>query len=227
MTVEWEILRAHYERCFEQHGTTPSGVDWPDALDLEARFATQLDVLQSVPTSVGRPSLLDLGCGPGLLLDYMAASGRQVMLDYRGVDISESMISAAKARWPGHAFEVRDIVANPLPDASVDVAILNGVLTERRGIARERMVDMARELATAAFKAVRHGIAFNAMSRHVDWEREDLFHWGFDEVAAFLKRDVTRHVRFRADYGLYEFTAFAWHHPLRPEPCARADWWRR
>ena len=71
----------------------------------------------------------------------------------------------------------------PLPPESVDVVVMNGVLTERQGIPRPRMVELAEALVAAAFRAARHGIAFNAMSRHVDWEREDLFHWGFDEVA--------------------------------------------
>jgi hypothetical protein len=137
------------------------------------------------------------------------------------------MVAAAQARWPGVAFEARDIIADPLQSGSVDVVVMNGVLTERRGIPRERMVEMAEAIVTAAFRAARHGVVFNAMSKHVDWEREDLFHWGFDEVAAFLTRDVSRHIAIRADYGLYEFSAFAWRRPRRPEPCADERWWER
>jgi len=120
---------------------------------------------------------------------------------------------------------VRDITVDPLPPESVDVVVMNGVLTERQGIPRERMVTMAQSLLASAFQAARCGIVFNVMSRHVDWEREDLFHWGFDEVAAFLKQNLTRHFSFRADYGLFEFTTFAWRHPRRLEFSAGPDWW--
>ena len=185
----------------------------------------QLGVLDAVPRQAGLPSLLDLGCGPGLLLNYLTATGRVDAVEYRGIDISPAMIELGRRRWPGKAFQVRDILADPLPPESVDVVLMNGVLTERQGIPRERMVIMAESLLTAAFQAARYGIAFNAMSRHVDWEREDLFHWGFDEVAAFLKRNLTRHFSFRADYGLFEFTAFAWRRPRRLEFSAGADWW--
>ena len=82
-------------------------------------------------------------------------------------------------------------------------------------------------LVSAAYRAARYGVAFNAMSRHVDWERDDLFHWGFDEVAAFLKRELTPNVAFRADYGLYEFTAFAWRYPKRAPQSAGAEWWKQ
>ncbi len=224
---DWLPLRAHYERCLERAGATPEGVDWPNARDLEARFAVQLGVLSAVPSGTEPPLLLDLGCGPGLLLDYLGAAGRGDAVRYRGIDISPAMAAAARARWPDHSFEARDIVADPLPPESVDVVVMNGVLTERRGIPRDRMAAMAEGIVAAAFRSARYGIAFNAMSRHVDWEREDLFHWGFDEVAAFLKRDVTRHVAFRADYALYEFTAFAWRKHQRPAPFAQEDWWRR
>ena len=30
------------------------------------------------------------------------------------------------------------------------------------------------------------GIAFNVMTKHVDWERDDLFHLPFDQLAEWL-----------------------------------------
>ena len=227
MTSDWLPLQQHYERCLDAAGVTPQGVDWPNGQDLEARFAIQLAVLQAVPPSPTLPVLLDLGCGPGLLLDYLTATGRAEQVAYQGIDISAAMIQAARRRWPNKSFEARDVLADKLPPGSVDVVVMNGVLTERQGIPHDRMTAMAQAIVTAAFRAARHGIAFNAMSVHVDWQRDDLFHWGFDEVATFLCRDLTRHVVFRADYGLFEFTAFAFHAPRKPMPCPTPDWWRR
>jgi SAM-dependent methyltransferase len=225
VSLDWLPLQVHYERCLAEAGATPSGVDWPNARDLEERFAVQLGVLDAVPRGAALPILLDLGCGPGLLLNYLAATGRAEAVEYRGIDISRAMIDLGRSRWPGKEFQVRDITVDPLPPESVDVVVMNGVLTERQGIPRERMVIMAESLLTAAFQAARVGIVFNVMSRHVDWEREDLFHWGFDEVAAFLKRNMTRHFSFRADYGLFEFTTFAWRHPRRQEISVGSEWW--
>jgi SAM-dependent methyltransferase len=227
MSSDWLPLQRHYERCLAKSGATPLGVDWPNGRDLEERFAVQLDVLAAMPAGSKLPRLLDLGCGPGLLLNYLAATERANAVDYLGIDISPAMIALARERWPKEAFQARDILTDPLPAQSVDVVIMNGVLTERQGIPRERMVAMAEALVSAAYRAARYGVAFNAMSRHVDWERDDLFHWGFDEVAAFLKRDLTPNVAFRADYGLYEFTAFAWRNPKRAPQSAGAEWWKQ
>jgi len=67
----WNVLVRHYEECMAQHGATPRGVDWPNGDDLAARFGVMLEVLAETGE---RPRLLDLGCGPGLLLDYLAAT---------------------------------------------------------------------------------------------------------------------------------------------------------
>jgi len=226
MSSDWLPLQHHYERCLARAGATPAGVDWPNGRDLEERFNVQLQVLGAVPAGAALPMLLDLGCGPGLLLDYLDATGRANAVNYQGIDISPAMIDLGSRRWPGKSFQARDIVADPLLPDSVDVVIMNGVLTERQSIPRERMVMMAEALLRVAFGAARYGIAFNVMSHHVDWERDELFHWSFDEVAAFLKRDLTRHFAFRADYGLYEYTAFAWRHPQRLLHSAGGEWWK-
>ena len=88
------------------------------------------------------------------------------------------------------------------------------------------MTELAQSLIAAAFRAARIGIAFNVMSAHVDRERADLFHWPFDALAAFLKRDVSRHYSFRADYGLYEYTCFVRRAPRRGAIPEADGWWK-
>lgn len=198
-------LVEHYEACFLEHGRTPQGVDWPNAADLATRFDVMLGILEPGGAKV---SLLDLGCGPGLLLDHLEARGRLAQVDYWGVDLSKPMLDAAVARWPGRRFESRDLLAQPLAPGSVDYVIMNGVLTERRGIAHGDMANYALDLLEQAFAAARRGIAFNVMSKVVDWEREDLFHWGFDEMALSVSKRLSRHLTIRADYGLYEYTVY-------------------
>jgi SAM-dependent methyltransferase len=212
---DWSALVAHYERCLERHGATPKGVDWPNVPDLAVRFDTLLGLLDGAAPQP-RPMLLDLGCGPGLLLDYLRATGRLETVEYRGIDLSPAMVAAARVRWPDRDISCRDVVKNPLPEQSVDYVIMNGVLTEKQTLSHEVMAGIAQELIVAAFTAARVGIAFNAMSRHVGWQRPELFHWGFDELSAFLRERVSRHYAFRSDYGLYEHTTFVWRAPRRP-----------
>ncbi len=221
----WSSIVSAIERSFDEYGVSPKGLGWPNAADLEARFATLLSIVDGAPAEP-RPVVLDVGCGPGLLLDYLLATRRLDAVEYHGVDLSAMMVQAAQLRWPSEDFATRDIVAEPVPDQSVDFVIMNGVLNVKLELPQDAMVGMAQALILAAFKAARVGVAFNVMSRHVDWERPDLFHWGFDELAAFLKARVSRHYAFRADYGLYEYAAFVWREPRRP-PAVTNAWWER
>ena len=54
------------------------------------------------------------------------------------------------------------------------------------------------------------GIAFNVMSKDVDWERDDLFHLPLSELSSFLSKNLTRRYIIRNDYGLYEYTTYVY-----------------
>ncbi len=205
-------LAEHYEQCLAKHGTTPQGVDWPNAADLTKRFHVMLDVLAHKPLTP-KTSLLDLGCGYGALLDHIHTFHPQSNILYTGLDISGNMIQAALHRLPGQRFLQRDILIDPLPPRSFDYIIMNGLLTEKRDLPWHEMVKFAQRIIKAAFASCREGIAFNVMSYHVDWSHPSLFHWSLDEVAAFLFKHCSRHVVFRNDYGLYEYTAYVYKKP--------------
>jgi len=74
----------------------------------------------------------------------------------------------------------------------------------------EEMDSYFRTLVRRVFRHVRIGMAFNVMSKQVEWEREDLFHLPFDELADFLTAEVSRHFVIRHDYGLYEYTTYVY-----------------
>ena len=218
----WRAIVEHYEECARKHGATPAGVDWPSGADLATRFGVMLELLNEAGV---QSELLDLGCGPGLVLDYLNATGNIGRVKYRGIDLSSEMVDMAQARWPRHEFSCRDIVAAPLPEQSVDVVIMNGVLTERVSLDVATMTSLAESLVAAAFRTARIGIAFNVMNAHVDWQRDDLFHWPFDALAGFLRREVSPHYALRGDYGLYEYTCIVRRHPRRPIGPSAETWW--
>jgi len=206
LTTNYLALARHYETCLEQHGATPKGMDWPKEDDLKTRFAVMLGIVKHSPLK--KVSILDFGCGVGFLLDYLNEKKLLSSFDYTGIDISEKMVEMAKKRWPTYTFEQRDILQKPLAPQSYDYVIINGLLNEKLTLPYEAMVKFVQHIILDTYAACRVGLAFNVMSKHVDWEREDLFHWPFDEAAAFLKKSCSRHILFRADYGLYEYTTY-------------------
>jgi hypothetical protein len=139
-------------------------------------------------------------------------------VDYLGVDVFDAPLALARTRWPQHRFELRDVRDSPLPPQSFDWALICGVFTGRFTLGREQMEQMAHETLEMAWSAARIGVTFNAMSTHVDWERDDLFHWPLDAIMSFCKDRLSRHVAVRLDYGLWEVAICA-----RRTPVARAS----
>ncbi len=187
------------------------------------RYSIMCDLFKCREENDATITLLYIGCGPGFFSDYLR-SHKGLTIDYRGIDISPAMIDAAHKLYPGETFEVRDILENPVDDESVDYAVLNGVLTVKSDNSNDEMIAFAQNMVANAFSCVRKGLAVNFMSEHVDWKRDDLFHFPLDEAAAFFKQSVTKNVVFRLDYGLWEYTAYLYRNPVEfaPDSVAQA-----
>jgi len=72
------------------------------------------------------------------------------------------------------------------------------------------MTDYMLRMLRLAFSRCRVGIAFDVNSKHVDWERDDLFHVGFDRMAGMVRQHLGRNYVFRSDYGRYEYTTYVY-----------------
>lgn len=201
-----EIVR-HYEACLERHGDSHLGVDWPDAADAEKRYRVMLDVIREPrPAPV---SLLDFGCGLSHLLDHIRQHDVRG-IDYHGVDLSPRFIAQSRKKHPEIQYYHLDLLANDQALPCFDYIVMNGVFTEKRSLPYSKMFDFLEAMVSAAFAHARTGIAFNLMSKHVDWERDDLFHVPFDEAASMIRSKLSRNFVFRNDYGLYEYTAYVY-----------------
>ena len=65
-------------------------------------------------------------------------------------------------------------------------------------------------MITKLYEMCNKGIAFNVMSKDVDWERDDLFHLPLSDLSAFLTKEISRDFVIRNDYGLYEYTTYVY-----------------
>jgi SAM-dependent methyltransferase len=80
-----------------------------------------LDELSKAGHRVG--TIVDLGCGSGVLADRLAKAGYRVV----GIDVSHAMIALARARTPSAEFQVGSFVSADLP-ACVAVAAVGEVV---------------------------------------------------------------------------------------------------
>jgi SAM-dependent methyltransferase len=205
---DYDILVRHNEATLRAHGDSHLGAGWPKAGDRITRFDVMLDVMLARPKS---PVVLcDLACGTGELLKRIEARAI-ANIDYLGVDRSDVALAHARQKFPHTRFINLDVNADDADLAAIDCDYLvaNGLFTVRWEMSNEAMWAFLEATVRRVWPHVRKAIAFNVMSKNVDWERDDLFHVPMDQTAKLLHSLAGRHVMMRADYGLYEYTAYA------------------
>jgi len=200
------VIAEHYEKVFAEFGDTYRGADWPNATDALKRYEVMLGIIPK--EKVGQSTtLLDFGCGSAQLMDYLGSTNRH-WVQYSGMDLSESCIKAANDKYPNCQFYCNNVLTDEMSVPSFDYVVLNGVLTEKLSLSQEEMLKFAEKLLSKVFEMSTKGMAFNVMSKVVDWERSDLFHLSMDQMAEIVGRRLSRHFVVRHDYGLYEYTVY-------------------
>ena len=202
------------EDDLERHGDNYLGVGWTKSKQhADLRYRVMLDVIRGSQDE--EVTLLDFGCGASHLFEYMLEQGI-ACVRYSGLDLSPKFLALSRSKHPSVTYYELDVLEEPhrLPD--FDYIILNGIFNYKGELSQEEMVAYCKELLRVVFPKARHAIAFNVMSTQVDWERDDLFHLSFDELASFLNSELSRHFVVRHDYGLYEYTTYVYREPYAP-----------
>jgi hypothetical protein len=162
-------------------------------------------------------TLLDFGCGLSILYEVLLAEGPEDVI-YSGLDVSERYIAESRKRFPGNRYYLVDVLAqdiSALPE--FDYVIMNGIFQYRGNRSNEEMTNYVHALIETMWAKTQVGLAFNVVTKQVDWEREDLFHAPVDPLLMFLARRVSRHIVVRHDYGLYEYTVYVYREPSDPD----------
>jgi len=202
-------LLDYYDGRLAAHGDTPAGAAWPNAEDLRTRFDVLLDLAAMVAKRKDF-ALCDLGCGTGGLLARLRE--RNAPLAYTGADISENALAYARAKFPETPFyhvDVLNATDEELEPLRCDVLVANGLFTVKNALSHEQMWDFMAAVLTRMWPLVQCGVVFNVMSDAVDPARTDLFRVPSGELERFLHELAGPSIGFRADYGLYDYMAYA------------------
>lgn len=193
--------RAYYRDKFAEHGSTPKGVDWNGA-DSQLRQFEQL--LKLLPGAGGTFSVNDFGCGYGALAELLL--DRWNGIRYRGYDVNDEMIAAARQRYHGRADVSFEVADRPL--AVADFGVASGVFTLRLGRCDEQcLADTLRSLDFID-QTSEHGFAFNCLTSYSDAAkmRDHLYYPDPCVLFDACKRRYARNVALLHDYDLYAFT---------------------
>jgi len=206
MTQNTAEIVAHYQALLAQHGAGPQAVQWADAETQAARF----DVLSGVARPLG--SVLDVGCGLGQMCFELRAKGWGGR--YHGVDIVPEFVDLANKALADDPLADATLAGETLP-AGYDFALLSGVFNN----AMDDNWAFARGMLRRMWAAADKGIAFNAMTAHVDYRDPGLWYVDPMQMFDFCKRDLGGHPVLRHDYTLraggfpYEFAIYAYKSP--------------
>jgi hypothetical protein len=199
----------HYDECFKKHGATHLGVDWPNHKDVLTRYNIMYDLMSiNNETNIPNSTLLDFGCGFAGFMGWMESENKDIPI-YSGLDINKSFCDYCSTKYKNLDFFNLDVLVDDnIPN--FDYIICNGTFTEKRELSHEEMMGFFKSVIIKLWDKTQKGIAFNLMSKIVDWEREDLFHVSFDELAWFLKNTISKDFIIRNDYKLYEYTVYVY-----------------
>jgi len=208
MSQDKDAIIAHYRALLAEHGSGAKVLQYAD----DATQAARYDVLCGIARPLG--SVLDVGCGLAHLHRYLRGLGDGA--GYLGVDIVPEFVEIA-----------RDSLADdPLADAALidgqdalptgyDYALLSGVFNNAMDDNWGFATTTLRRMWAAADK----GIAFNAMTSHVDYFDPGLWYVDPMKMFEFCKRDLGGHPVLRHDYTLrpggfpFEFAMYVYKSP--------------
>ena len=190
----------YYTTKLAEHGETPRGVDWNGEESQTLRF----EQLCKIIDTSRHFSINDIGCGYGALYDYLTEKHSE--FSYSGVDVSESMITAAEQRYNDqpHARFILSSEANQV----ADFGVASGIFNVRMGRSDEEWWGYLKATLDSLNRTSRLGFAFNCLTSYSDADKMRDYLYYADPCLLFdhCKRFYSSNVALLHDYGLYEFT---------------------
>lgn len=209
--MQYDSIIKHYEKCFDTYGDSAKGVDWTKEEQVDIRYKTMLELIsfrEKTFEGINGTSVLDYGCGLSHLYEYMLKENIN-FVDYTGLEISEKFYNESKKKYPQNKYILGDILVDEsVIQREYDYILMNGVFTEKRDLSYDEMFKYFEIMISKVYAYCKKGLAFNVMSKQVDWELDYLFHVPMDDMANFLTKKITRDFIIRNDYGLYEYTIY-------------------
>lgn len=198
-TISHEIGQ-YYSSKLAEHGITPQGVDWNSKEGQVSRFEQICKIIDKS----NQFSINDLGCGYGALYEHLTHQYKT--FDYSGIDISESMIHAAKQLYLANG-NARFVLSTE-PERLADYSVASGIFNVRLSRSDDEWRTYLEATLDVLDRSSSFGFAFNCLTSYSDADKMRDYLYYADPCVLFdlCKRRYSRNVALLHDYGLYEFT---------------------
>ncbi|MEM7600817.1 MAG: class I SAM-dependent methyltransferase [Verrucomicrobiota bacterium] len=198
-------LEDRYSKLLSENGDGPGAVEQSDQETQEQRMRTLCYI-----GDLKNAKVLDFGCGTGHLLSVLR-NEFDFEGEYVGCDITNDLLQVAREKYPEVRFGRWDILNEGLSE-NFDYILISGVFNNLAGENWEWMTD----ILGCLFKNVNKGLAFNNLSRYVDYFDDHLFYVDPSKVFEFCKSELSPLVSLRHDYFVregtvpYEFSTYVY-----------------
>lgn len=192
-------VEEHYRSLFKIYGDSYKSAQWSNRETQEKRF----EILAEI-SNLNYKKVLDFGCGTGDLASYFEKMGLNV--EYTGVDIVEELLACAKLKHPKHRFGKLEEFDGEKFDFVLISGVFNNKFDNNEEFYRETLIELK--------PFCNEGIAFNMLSKYVDFYDDHLFYEYPEKVFKFAKEHLTPYVVIRNEYELkeniipFEFTTY-------------------
>lgn len=192
-----QAIVANYRDLLVKHGSGPEvGQQSREGQRFRFEKLTQIADLND-------RRVLDLGCGIGdfcsLLLDRFSG------VEYTGIDIVPELIVEATKCHPDARFLCRDLLVEDIGE-NFDFALISGMFNN----AIPDCTDFLKEMIAVAFSHCSMGLAFNFISRHVNFQSPEMAYHDPAEILDFCIANLTPKVTMQHHYERCDVAVFAY-----------------
>ena len=197
-------LKNYYEKTLKIYKSGPKAVNWKNRKTQYLRFEKICEV-----GNLKNKRVLDVGCGLGHLVDYLAM--KNIKVNYQGIDISEEMIKSAKSNINKknvkfYCKNILDINKNDLKKLKSDYVVNCGLFTVKNNLSSSEWWKYIQKMMINMFNLSTKGISFNLMKPNVDYKDAHLHYQSLDELVFFVEKNLSKKIVIKNDYDLWEYT---------------------
>jgi len=191
----------YYGNLLKQHGVGVDAVASGSQIYKDLRYEKLCQVFEKDSEF----SLHDVGFGLGHLYEYIKQHHSNKQVSYSGSEVTEEFVMQCRESYPDCQFVHRDLALQSYPDR-YDYLIFGGTFYHTAGVPQEQFGAYVRKVLKNAFCMARRGIAFNFITSHVEYRKDDLFYANPADMIKFVVGNLSRFFLIDHSYPLFEYT---------------------
>lgn len=195
-----ERYKQYFQSRYLQHGNDVQTL-WGSQASQEERFRILLEI-----ADVSCKTVLDVGCGFGDLYGYVkkiAASTRQQLPEYTGMDIVDELIQEARKKYFEATFLSGDFISKQF-EKKYNYVFASGIFFLENPCWEKYCLSVCKKMYDVASE----GVAINFLSRFSRKKDSFSYYASPGKIVEMIMDNITKRCVLRHDYRENDFTIY-------------------